>query len=325
MDVYTKCSNYAMDTCPCILAERGKCVVCSMCRGEDYCTCVDTISFCVLQELINHGKKAKKQHQSIPCEVTHVSEYGDVFRFIRIKVPQADEFRKMGAYVFVRVDENSFFDVPISVLYEDYETGTIGMLIQITGIKTECFRDLKKGDSVYVRGPYYNGIQGRKAVALLHDSKAIVFCRGIGFIPSLHVIEVLRQNNNSVDVYLDEGKFSKQVLRFFRNLQEINVNEMRVCNQKGELTDEFNQVVAKAGHDGTELIHLGLSDHLLNKAIDKIKDADPMHRIHLSCINNAHICCGEGICGACTKNFGADHTVRLCKEQLNLYEYKKLL
>ncbi len=325
MDVYTKCSNYATDTCPCILAEKGKCIVCSMCRGEDHCTCVDTVSFCVLQELISNGEKAKKQHRSIPCEVMHVSRYDDVFRFIRIRVPQADMFRKLGAYFFARVDENPFFDVPISVLYEDYENGSIGMIIQITGIKTERFRDLKKGDYIYIRGPYYNGIQGRKAVALLHDSRAVVICRGIGFIPSLHVIGVLRRNNNAVDVYLDEGKFNKQVLRFFRDLQEISVNEVRLCSQNGDLTDAFDQIAAKAGHDGTELIHLGLSDHLLKKAIERIEHIDPTRRIDLSCINNAHICCGEGICGACTKNLGVDHTVRLCKEQSDLYDYKKLL
>ena len=75
----------------------------------------------------------------------------------------------------------------------------------------------------------------------------------------------------------------------------------------------------------TELIHLGLSDHLLKKAIERIEHIDPTRRIDLSCINNAHICCGEGICGACTKNLGVDHTVRLCKEQSDLYDYKKLL
>ena len=325
MDVYTKCSNYATDTCPCVLAENGKCIECSMCRGEDFCTCSDTVSFCIQQELINNGGKAKQQHRSMRCKVGYVKEYDDTVRFIRVDVPNAEDFNKLGAYVFARVDENPLFDVPISVLYEDYNIGTIGLIIQMVGIKTESFRSVRKGDYIYVRGPYYNGIQGRNAVAHLRDGKAAVICRGIGFIPSMHVIGALWQKNNTVDVYLDWGRFSKQVLEFYKNLQEIHVKEVRICDQNGQLTQDFTSIVEKAVDDGVGLIHLGLSDYLLKRAIGAIEQNDPHHKTAISCINNSHICCGEGICGACTKDADADRTVRLCKEQLDLREYKKLL
>lgn len=325
MDVFARCSNYATDTCPCILAESGKCIVCSMCRGEDFCTCSDAVSFCILQELVNNGGRAKKQHHSMRCEVRYVKEYDDVFRFIRIAVPNAGDFKKLGAFVFVRVNENPFFDVPMSVLYDDYGSDTIGLIMQMVGIKTESFRSIREGDFVYVRGPYYSGMQGRSAVSHLHDSRAAVVCRGIGVIPSLHVIRALWQNHNTVDVYLDWGRFSKRVLDYYKELKEIHVNEVAISDQDGELTDEFHKIAAKAGDGDVGLIHLGLSDHLLKKAIDVIEQSDPHHRTPISCINNSHICCGEGICGACTKDAGAEKTVRLCKEQLDIREYKKLL
>ena len=325
MDVYTRCSNYATETCPCILAEKGKCIECSMCRGEDYCTCTDTVSFCIQQELINHGNRAKRQHGSMRCEVRSVKEYGDVFRFVRIAVPDAGDFKRMGAYVFARVNENPFFDVPISVLYEEDNSGTIGLIIQMVGLKTESFQSVKKGDYIYLRGPYHNGVQGRSAVAHLHDGRAVVICRGIGFIPSLHVIEALWHNGNAVDVYLDWGRLDKQVLEYFKDRQQIHVNEVRICEEDGELTEDFNKIVSKAVDEGAGLIHLGLSDYLLKKAIHRIERKDPHHGTSISCINNAHICCGEGICGACSKDVGKDQTVHLCKEQMNLYEYKKLL
>ena len=325
MDVFAKCSNYATDTCPCILAESGKCIVCSMCRGEEYCTCSDTVSYCIQQELINNGGKAKQQHHSMRCKVRYVKEYDDVFRFIRIAVPNADDFKKLGAYVFVRVNENPFFDVPISVLYDDSSRGTIGLIIQMVGVKTESFRSVREGDFVYVRGPYYNGMQGRRAVSHLHNSRAAVVCRGIGVIPSLHVIRALWQNHNTVDVFLDWGKFSKRVLDYYKELQEIHVNEVIISNQNGELTEDFYRIAAMAGDGEVGLVHLGLSDYLIKKAIGVIEQIDPQHRTAISCINNSHICCGEGICGACTKDAGADHTVRLCKEQLDFHEFKKLL
>ena len=325
MEVYTKCSNYATDTCPCILAEKGKCLECSLCRGEAFCTCSDTVSFCIQQELIHHGGRAKQRHSSMRCEVSYVKDYDDVFRLIRVHVPNRDAFEKLGAYVFVRVNDDPFFDVPISVLYEDYGSGTIGLIIHMVGIKTESFRSVREGDKIYLRGPYYNGIQGRSAVAHLHDKRAFVICRGIGFLPSLHVIGTLRQNNNAINVYLDCGRCSKRILDFFEDLQEIRVKEVAICDPSGELTEDFKSIAEKACGEGVGLIHLGLSDYLLGKAIRTIEAYDPHHRTALSCINNAHICCGEGICGACTKDADADQTIHLCKEQLDLYHYKKLL
>ena len=325
MEVFTKCSNYATDTCPCVLAENGKCIECSMCRGEDYCTCSDTVSFCIRQELLNNGGRAKQRHSSMLCEVRYVREYDDVFCLMRVAVPNADDFKKLGAYVFVRVNEDPFFDVPISVLYEDYGGDTICLIINMVGIKTECFRSVREGGRIWLRGPYYNGMQGRSAVGRLHDSRAAVICRGIGFIPSMHVIGTLRENNNAIDVYLDRGRFSRQVMNFFEELQEIRVNEVTVCDENGELTEDFERITAKAGEEGVGLIHLGLSDYLLKKAIGAIEQKYPDHEMPLSCINNSHICCGEGVCGSCTKDAGPDKTVHLCKEQVDLYEYKKII
>ena len=325
MDVFSKCSNYATDTCPCILAERGKCIVCSMCRGKDFCTCSDTVSFCIHQELISNGGKAKQQHRSMLCKVRLVKEYDDAFRFIRIEVPNAGDFKKLGAYVFVRADESPFFDVPISVLYDGYSSDTIGLIIQMVGIKTESLRSIREGDRIYVRGPYFNGIQGRSAVSHLHNSRAAVICRGIGIIPSLHVISALWQNRNTIDVYVDWGRFSKRVLEDYKAPPEVHVHEVTIGDPNGELTEDFYRIAAQAGNGKFGLIQLGLSDYLLKKAIGAIEQNDPHHRTAISCINNAHICCGEGICGACTKDAGANHTVHLCKEQLVIHDYKMLL
>ena len=324
MQVYTRCSNYATDTCPCVLAESGNCIVCSMCGGEAYCACADTVSFCVLRELMNRGGKATPRHESSLCEVTYVKEYDDI-RLVRIRVPRADEYKKLGAYVMIRTREDPFFDVPISVLYEDHQNDTIGLIIQIAGIKTGCFRSLKRGDGVYVRGPYFNGVQGRKSVMFLKNSRAVMLCRGIGFIPSLHVIDALQQNENSVEVYADRGQFSTSLLSLFQNLYEVPVEEVDFCDQRGELSEELCRIVGQAAGRGVGLIHLGLSDNLQKKALDRIEEADPEGRMAVSCINNARICCGEGVCGACAKDLGAGHTVRLCKEQLSMREYKELL
>ena len=325
MHIYTKCSNYASDTCPCVLAENGHCIVCSMCNGKDFCECTDTVSFCIMQELKNNGGKAKEPHHVMKCEVAYVKNFGDTLRFMRIKVPQGnpEEYKRIGAYIFIRVKENTFFDVPISVMFEDYENDTIALIIQIRGIKTSDFKDIKKGDTVFVRGPYYNCIQGNKHVVSLHNGKASVFCRGIGFLPSLHVIDVLRKNGSDVTVYLDEGQFDNNILKFFTDLFEINFHQVRMCTSDGNLTEEIRSVINDDMEHGANLIHLGMSDYLIKQYIDYIQSRNTTAAV--SCINNSQICCGEGICGACTRNTGSNKTIHLCKEQLSLDELKKIL
>ena len=121
MKYYTKCSNYASDTCPCELAEEGKCIVCSMNRGEATCDCTDTVSYCIEQELINNGGKAKAHRPDIEGKITYVREFRDELKFIRFVVPDITPFmnRDVGTYVFMRLNSSTFYDVPLSVTYDD--------------------------------------------------------------------------------------------------------------------------------------------------------------------------------------------------------------
>ena len=318
MTVYSKCSDYSSAYCPCVLAENGHCIVCSMCRGEDFCDCRDTVSFCVYQELINNGGKARKPRPDLQARVVHVKEYGDSLRLIRLSVPDSDinDFRELGAYVFVRTENNVFFDVPISVIYEDYDSGSICLLIQVRGIKTKYFKDIKKDDVIHLRGPFFNGIQGRKNIAGMQHQRAIVICRGIGFLPSLNVIQTLRENNNEVIVFLDRGTFSEGILDVFKDLFEISVRTINVSDDLGEIDPEMKEMIRRYADEGIDLIHLGLSDYLVEKFAGFFDEIGL--KSDVSYINNSHMCCGEGICGACTKNIDSGHVVHLCKEQYNM-------
>ena len=106
MKIYTKCSNYASDTCPCVLAESGHCIVCSMCRGEDFCDCSDAAGFCIMQELANNGGKARDQHHIMKCTVTYANIYDDTIKLIRLHIPDGNigDFTQLGAFVFIRVN-----------------------------------------------------------------------------------------------------------------------------------------------------------------------------------------------------------------------------
>lgn len=294
-------------------------------RGEATCDCTDTVSYCIEQELINNGGKAKAHRPDIEGKITYVREFRDELKFIRFVVPDITPFmnRDVGTYVFMRLNSSTFYDVPLSVMYDDINVNTLAVLIKIRGVKTSKFKDLKVGDCITLRGPYYNGVMGRREIAGFNNSKAYVFCKGIGFMPSIHVIEDLRRNNNEVKIYIDTGDFDNRLIFLIKKLYDMEVNEFKACDESGDLTEEYRGILGEMLSNGCKLIHMGLSDYLIKKSIRELERIGYNSRITF--INNAKLCCGEGVCGACTKDIGANHSVHLCKKQLEIDEIKKIV
>ena len=61
-----------------------------------------------------------------------------------------------------------------------------------------------------------------------------------------------------------------------------------------------------------------------------IEYLDELNRkdILLSCCNNFKMCCGEGICGACTARYAGHKVKRFCKlqtEPRNIFEGRRLI
>ena len=143
-------------------------------------------------------------------------------------------------------------------------------------------------------------------------------------MPSLHVIGKLMENNNVVDIYLDPAEFDRSYLALITELFDLKVHKISICDKGGDPTEELSEVIDKSVKSGTRLIHLGMSDYLITKCVDLIEDKYN-REVDLSCINNVHMSCGEGICGVCTKNRDAKNIVHLCKEQMDVYDYRKLI
>jgi len=81
--------------------------------------------------------KAKPMRQSYRCKVSTVIPFDDVI-FVRVEVPYELELELVapGSFVFARINENPFFDTPISVLFTEFSTGTIGFAVITKGVKT---------------------------------------------------------------------------------------------------------------------------------------------------------------------------------------------
>jgi len=324
MIVSSKCANYASATCPCVLAEKGRCLVCSMCGGEEFCDCSDTTGFCILQELQHNGGRAKDPRQPKRLTVADARKFGDSWQFIRIELPDenARDFEALGCYVFLRTGDNAFFDVPICVMDADAEAQTLGLLIESRGVKTQDFERLRKGDSVVMRGPYFGGIQGRKSIGTLRDSNALLICRGGGIAASPNIIRTLQRNGNGVEVYLDSGRFPPELVELAGDLCKADVHEI-VIEENGSLTEAARKQIGRASSK-VGLLHLGVSEYLIARILELIDASDQAQGVKVSCISSAPMCCGEGICGSCTRSLAPDRVVRLCKEQIDPRVYSSM-
>jgi NAD(P)H-flavin reductase len=254
--------------------------------------------------------------QSYGCKVSAAISFEGIV-FIRVEVPYELERELVdpGSFVFIRTHENPFFDVPISVLYTEMSSGTIGLAVITKGVKTLPFKALKKGDHVFLRGPYFNGVFGQSALQRQMEGNALVLARGIGFLPSLSVIAALKKQHNQTKIILDWSNFDAKLLAFFHDFFELESERCTFLDPWG-LSAEAKERIREPLEENARFIHIGGSDFLIREVVNFLKEcccAD----IGLSCCNNAKLCCGEGICGACTHNDSAQSVRRLCKEQVD--------
>ncbi len=320
MELLARCIDAGTAYCPCKLAEAGQCLVCQHCRREDFCACSGTAGFCVYQELKNNGMKARGFRKTHLCEIEEISEFDGNLLYFKVKIPHqlALDLRKIGSFVFVRAGENPHFDLPAAVFFSDEKNDTFGFALTVMGVKTMELSGLKAGDSILVRGPFWNGVLGIKNIAHTRDEKALVLASGIGLIPSLSVIKSLKSQGNALWAFLDEGKVSRKFLDFVQKTHGVSLKNCAIGTEGG-LAPDAKTAIQKALNAGITLIHIGLSDFLISKVAELLKELKRTD-VKLSCINSAKMVCGEGVCGACTGNVSKSRIRRLCKEQIDPWE-----
>ena len=78
---------------------------------------------------------------------------------------------------------------------------------------------------------------------------------------------------------------------------------------------------------GTNYIHTAGADILSLRVIEFLDSLDRKD-VLLSCCNNFKMCCGEGICGACTARYKGHRVKRFCKVQTDprsIFEERRLI
>lgn len=323
------CIDAGSEFCPCHLAESGECILCSQLQGNHFCDCLNWKGVCIYQEFHDNGNKAKEQRKTYTCKVSEKILYPDDILLIKFEAPHklVIDLARPGSFIFVRSEENVYFDVPISILESDIETNIISIMIEVRGIKTKQLLNIKAGGNITIRGPYWNGVFGLKNIGKQKNNETLIIARGIGMAPMMPVIEKLIENGNSVTLLLDKQPFKDIYVSEWLDKLNIVPQEMNLI-EKGELSPEGKVAIKSiVKYNNISLIHIAGADILTYSIIDFL-DSLERQDIDLSCCNNFKMCCGEGVCGSCTARFSGHRVKRFCKVQASprgIFEGRRLI
>lgn len=310
------CVDAGTDYCPCYLAETNNCLICSQLKGKVFCDCINWKGVCIYQEYVWNGKKMKEPREDYNAEVKKVETINENVIFLSLKVSRtlSRELNQPGSYVFLR-DEGypEFFNVPMSIMSADEINNIVDILIQVRGVKTRPLKCIEIGQSVVIRGPYWNGIIGLKNLKTVKDQNCLMVIRGISQAPSLLVAKKLKFSNNNVFVILDGGSSKTTLSKKYFDEMGCTVTEANLLNGRTFDEDARNLIMNIIEKEKIKLVFSGGSSIIHKSVMGIIKLFT--NDILFSCTNNANICCGEGVCGSCTMRLKDGRRIKMCKTQ----------
>ena len=209
--------------------------------------------------------------------------------------------------------------VPVSVMAADVEHESLWVILKIISAKTKAIAVCE--DSLEMRGIYRSGLLGKGAAGMLdlHDpgnsvrKRWLILTKGVGFAPAVNLI---RWTAGRIDIHViaDPEKVGDDVIRQqFRAWQpEAYRNEGgRFRLEFQSLAKLLEQPAAASPLQQTDYdrIFLFTSDYYI-KRLSAVMKIPPEKLVFC---NNFHLCCGEGICGACGHVDAEGNLRKMCK------------
>lgn len=295
------CVDLGTENCPCILAESRDCIVCTRLAGEEHCDC-NWSGLCIYNEFYHGGNKARNKREDIIAHIIDRKPYGKDYILLTIRT-EGDWLLKAenpGTFLMVRNSlADSMFNTPLSVMEVDFKKNQIKLLVRIISAKTKSL--MKEGDELIVRGIYRNGLLGEGLRSLEKTGRWLMVSRGAAFVSGINMIEWSggrAEVDFIVDLSEDCGCLAEEYVKGRARIVKRCLDDIIESDVDGRL--DFS----KYSH-----IILLMSDYYREALVDKLNI--PSEKLIYS--NNYHICCGEGICGACSTVEQGGRTRKMCK------------
>lgn len=282
-----KCVDAGSRRCPCALMEAGQCYVCTMSR-TGRCSCGrQWEGVCPYSEYVMNGLKTGGLLKPFRAGVSKIVEYSSQLKVVRLAVPAgfAQRCSVPGSYVMV---ESLGCKVPLSVLKTSAQDGYVEFAVQPAGPKT--IEILRPGVREWeIAGPFEAGLAG--AERLRYDEPLLVIAKGTAIAPYINIA-----GRAKARLMVDDDKLTEGFLQeYIGDYERVSLSEG--LERVATAIDEFRQIMFLASPYYTE----------------KILQMRPDRKSDIINANHANICCGVGICGACSYTDEDGVTVRRCK------------
>lgn len=297
------CVDLGGEFCPCQLAEEKQCLSCAKVDGGS-CEDCNWDGVCIFSQFKADGSKVLSRRFEQNVEIVSKEFYSEDLVVLGLKVDRslALNCSKPGTFLFIRnPDYETAFQVPISVLTTRPAERVLYIGVQKNGVKTSTV--YKADKSLIIRGPYRSGLIGRQTLYKA-PTKTILIAKGIAIAPFANVLEAMTlEESRNVYSFIDLNKITLNFLKKY--FGRLPVKKLKVVDFNRDL-DEINRIVAGERDNITNVYALA-SPYFT----ERIGREVPRGLVYP---NHANMCCGEGICGACTCVDDKGELVKRCKK-----------
>lgn len=308
------CADAGSSNCPCPLAETGGCLVCSRLAGEQACDC-KWCGLCIYNEFMQNDRKAKNLRNSFKAHIVRKVWYGEDLLRLVVEVDKGFALRaaRPGTFVFLKGKEAEYYDVPISVMKADVQNCRLHFAVRIISAKTKAIAEAT--EYVHIRGIYRNGFLTGIQDYRSEKGRWLIMTRGVGLAPAVNLIgaaqDKIRAGEIEAEVIVDTEKITADFLKDGCELAGISEKQIKkspfddICPVPGGIM-VYDRVYCTDDYD---IIFILASDYYIRLLAKRLEA--PVSKLVVA--NNYHMCCGEGICGACNHVDENGKTHKMCK------------
>lgn len=283
--------------------EAGQCYTCTMSR-EGKCDCsIDWQGVCPYNEFLQGGRvPALKEGlpEESAAEVLSIKKYSDQLALVRLGVSRgfARRCRRPGSFVMASA---LGCRVPLSVLQTgwdrdgEYGRGWIEIALQPAGPKTKELLNGKLSCVWKITGPFEAGLLNRER--LNRTEPLTVIAKGTAIAPFINMRESFLQGTQ-IKLMVDDDKLTEDFL----------VDYLADCPWEKVSLAEDEQKILAAIDEAAQVMLLASPYYT-----ERILGMRPDRKDDIITANHANMCCGAGICGACSYTDKDGVTVRRCR------------
>lgn len=305
------CIDAGTTNCPCPLAETGDCLVCSRLAGRDKCDC-NWCGLCIYNEFVHNDRRAGAIRKRFEATILSRRWYSSDLIRLEIKVDRGFALKgiRPGTFVFLSGSKDSLYDTPVSIMRSDVKKGTMTFAIKVISAKTRAIA--KAEEKVFVRGVYRNGLLGEGAPEFLVRGRWLFITKGVGFAPAVNIIDHM-PSGVSADMVVDTEKVTEEMISdCFSGCEAVKNGRVKIdILPLTRILDRDDKPAWRCIRDIEEYkkVFILASDHYIHSLAAALN----IPKTKLIYSNNFHMCCGEGICGACCHVDENGNINKMCK------------